>query len=181
MLFTEFYFRSVSNSEGRETRVSEADASFPAIFHRKLFKKLLRTITEWYITGILRSVTAKRDCQLRLVVLYSVRFARELETRRIVSRYPTIEFSWSYTSSFCSTIFHSGERSFLENQVESCVFPPFEHTGRRSSYKVSTARLSFNPTRWLVSAIANLRNGSIDQSPEGYSAEGRPWAFMRGH
>ena len=35
---SEFYFRSALNSEGRETRISKQEASFPAVLHQTLLK-----------------------------------------------------------------------------------------------------------------------------------------------
>ena len=149
-----FYFRSVSNSEGRETGISEPEASCGN--SSKVAQQLL-TNDHRMIYNTLHSVTAIANCDWP--ILYFAHVARKLETRGTGSS-QFVEFSWSCTLHRSRQSFSSGERSFLENLR-------LKHTGRRSSYRVSTARLSFNPTRWFVSAIANLRNGSIDQSPGG--------------
>lgn len=123
-----------------------------AILHRKVAQEQVRTITEWFITGILHSVTAKCDCQSRLV--NSVFCIFREKTRDEKNCFDQIRRILVKLHFIILDNFSSSEGSLLENQVE-LAFPSFKHTPggeavtkfRHTDYPLIRLDDSYRPSR----------------------------------
>lgn len=137
-------------------------------------QELLRTITEWYITGILHFVTVKRDCQLRLVfyILYVSRENSRREELFHYPRHPTIRFVEFSAREDHETTLHLSRQFFIgrtlftsRNQVELVRLntPRGEAVRkfRQPDYPLIRLDDSYRPSRTCEMDLSINRRGNI--------------------